>query len=140
RQRQRAACHDAGAERFVKPRRVGRSFRIADQAEGTRAGRKEPGRRPPDVDEHLVSLVTPSSFAAEQYRVLRHLVEQMHKDADLGVVAVTSPAAGDGKTTTAINLAGSLAQAPDARVLLIDADLRAGSVREHLRLRDDTGP
>lgn len=91
-------------------------------------------------DEHLVSLTAPASFAAEQYRVLRHIAEQMHKDADLRLLAVTSPAVGDGKTTTALNLAGALAQAPKARVLLVDADLRRGQVREHLRLRDSGEP
>jgi capsular exopolysaccharide synthesis family protein len=84
------------------------------------------------VDPHLVSLVAPSSFAAEQYRVLGHVVEQLHKTAGLRVIAVTSPAVGDGKTTTAINLAGALAQAGDGRVLLVDADLRRGAVQEQL--------
>jgi capsular exopolysaccharide synthesis family protein len=46
----------------------------------------------------------------------------------------------DGKTTTAINLAGTLAQAPSARVLLIDGDLRAGALARRLRLRTDAGP
>ena len=34
----------------------------------------------PDVDEHLVSLVSPASFPAEQYRALRHLVEEMRRE------------------------------------------------------------
>jgi capsular exopolysaccharide synthesis family protein len=84
------------------------------------------------VDPHLVSLVAPSSFAAEQYRVLGHVVEQLHKTGDLRIIAVTSPAVGDGKTTTAINLAGALAQAGEARVLLVDADLRRAAVQEQL--------
>ncbi|MBI3029565.1 MAG: CpsD/CapB family tyrosine-protein kinase [Candidatus Rokubacteria bacterium] len=79
------------------------------------------------VDEHLVSLVSPRSFPAEQYRALRFIVEQMHRDGALRVVAVTSPTPGDGKTTTAINLAGALAQAPNLRVLLVEADLRRAS-------------
>lgn len=93
-----------------------------------------PGQPPKEMDEHLVSLVAPSSFGAEQYRVLRHLIEQMHKDANLQVVAVTSPVPADGKTTTAINLAGSLAQTPDARVLLVDADVRRGAIADQLGL------
>ena len=80
------------------------------------------------LDEHLVSLVTPAAFEAEQYRALRHIVEQLHNTANLRVFAVSSPGTGDGKTITAANLAGALAQAPDARVLLIDGDLRRPSV------------
>lgn len=87
-----------------------------------------------DLDGHLVSLISPTSFGAEQYRGLRHIVEQLRQTADLRVLAVSSPRTGDGKTTTAINLAGALAQSPETRVLLVDADLRQPSVREHLNL------
>lgn len=90
---------------------------------------------PPVLDDHLVSLLAPASFAAEQYRTLRHLVEQAKQATGLSVVAVSSPDAGDGKTTTAINLAGSLAQAAGARVLLADLDLRRPSVGARLGLR-----
>lgn len=92
------------------------------------------------VAEHLVSLVAPSSFAAEQYRSLRHLVEKLHETAELSVVAVSSPAVGDGKTTTAINLAGALAQAPEARVLVVDADLRQPSLARDLGMHDPDRP
>jgi capsular exopolysaccharide synthesis family protein len=92
------------------------------------------------ISEQLVSLLAPASFEAEQYRVLRHRVEQFNKAAGLSIVAVSSPTAADGKTTTAINLAGSLAQAPNARVLLLDADLRGPSVAYHLALEDREAP
>lgn len=92
------------------------------------------------LNPHLVSLLSPSSFEAEQYRVLRHIVEQSRKEAGLRVLAVTSAAVGDGKTTTAINLAGALAQATDIRVLLVDVDLRRGAVSDHLGLGAARGP
>ena len=92
------------------------------------------------LEEHLVSLLAPTSFEAEQYRALRHLIEQRHKSTDLSVVAVSSPGVADGKTTTAINLAGALAQAPDARVLLVDADLRGAALATHFGLGDRAGP
>jgi len=95
---------------------------------------KPPVDRASRIGEHLVSLLNPTSFEAEQYRVLRHLVETLRKGANLQVVAVTSPGVGDGKTTTAINLAGSLAQAADARVLLVDMDLRRPAVAGQLGL------
>jgi len=63
------------------------------------------------VDDHLVSLVAPATFEAEQYRALRHTIEQLQRSRDLRVVAVSSPGVGDGKSITAINLAGALAQA-----------------------------
>jgi capsular exopolysaccharide synthesis family protein len=129
--------------------------RVLEQAEHDRALR-EPGaprvpgaapasQRPPaaaatgeasaeGIDGHLVSLLAPDSFAAEQFRMLAHAVAERGK----GVVAVSSPAVGEGKTVTAINLAGALAQAPGARVLLVDADLRRPSVAPYLGLDHST--
>src|ERR1700756_4388081 len=86
------------------------------------------------IDGHLVSLLDPISFGAEQYRALRYVVEQAHRIEQLSIVAVTAPPVGDGKTTTAINLAGALAQASDARVVLIDADLRRPALHRYLGL------
>jgi protein-tyrosine kinase len=83
--------------------------------------------------EHLVSLLDPASYEAEQYRVLRHVVETL-RGASLQVVAVTSPGVNDGKTTTAINLAGALAQSVKARVLLVDLDLRSPTIAGQLGL------
>ncbi len=92
------------------------------------------------IDGHLVSLVTPTTFEAEQYRTLRHMIEELHKRADISIVACTSPSGGDGKTTTAVNLAGALAQARDAKVLLVDADLRRPAIARELTLGDSEGP
>jgi len=92
------------------------------------------------VDDHLVSLVAPAAFEAEQYRALRHTIEQLHKSRELRIVAVSSPGVGDGKSTTAVNLAGTLAQAQDARVLLVDADLRRPAVGKLLALGSSEGP
>src|SRR5207244_1330008 len=50
------------------------------------------------------------------------------------LVADTSPSAGDGKTLTSINLAGVLSRGSDARVLLIDADLRRPEIAARLGL------
>jgi capsular exopolysaccharide synthesis family protein len=92
------------------------------------------GSEVPRVAEQLISLVAPSSFAADQYRGLRHLVELLRKESGFHVLAVTSPGPGDGKTVTTLNLAGALAQSADARILVIDADLRKPSVGNYLGL------
>jgi capsular exopolysaccharide synthesis family protein len=87
------------------------------------------GARPSDA---LVSFTAPASLEADQYRGMRHLVERMNRDSNLQVFAMTSPGSGEGKTVTTLNLAGSLAQSPDTRVLVIDADLHRPSVAKYL--------
>jgi Mrp family chromosome partitioning ATPase len=88
-----------------------------------------------------VALTSPGSFAAEQYQGLRLTIERLRRSRTLQVIAVTSPAAGEGKTLTAINLAGALARgAEDARVLLIDADLRGPPWRSSSRSMSLAGP
>jgi capsular exopolysaccharide synthesis family protein len=90
----------------------------------------EPGA----VDDHLVSVLEPTSVAAEQYRGIRLAVENHRREHGTRVIAVASPARSDGKTTTAINLAGALAQSPDARVIVVEADLRHPSMARALGL------
>lgn len=84
--------------------------------------------------EELVSFVAPASLEADQYRTLRHSVERLRRDSGFQVFAITSAGAGDGKTVTTLNLAGSLAQSPETRVLLVDGDLHRRAVAEYLGL------
>ncbi len=86
------------------------------------------------LDPRLVSLTAAGSFAAEQYQGLRLTLERLGNGRGAQALAVTSPAAGDGKTVTAINLAGTLARGSEGRVLLIDADLRRPAVSSQLAL------
>jgi capsular exopolysaccharide synthesis family protein len=85
-----------------------------------------------DPSDALVSFTAPASLEADQYRGMRHIVEGMSRESKLQVFAMTSPSSGEGKTVTTLNLAGSLAQSPDARVLVIDADLHRPSVANYL--------
>ena len=93
-----------------------------------------PAREAGQLDDHLVSLLEPTGFAAEQYRTVRLAIENFHRERGLHVVAISSPGRSEGKTISAINLAGALAQSPDARVALIDADLRHPRVADYLGL------
>ena len=105
--------------------------------------RHERGRLPAAalrIDERLVSLRSPDSFEADQYRVLRHFLRGAAEDDRLQLLAVSSPAAGEGKTTTAVNLAATLAQSSGARVLLVDTDLRRPCVASSLGLGSSAGP
>jgi protein-tyrosine kinase len=92
-----------------------------------------------EIDDHLVSLLQPTSFAAEQYRTVRLAIETFRRERGTRVVAVSSPGRGDGKTTTAANLAGALAQGRDARVVLVEADLRHPIMARRLGLNSARG-
>lgn len=93
------------------------------------------GRSKPD--EHLVSLLSPATIEAEQYRTLSLMLEQRRQAGLLQVIAIASPTMGDGKTLTTINLAGAVAQSPAARVLVIDVDFRKPSIATQLGMRDN---
>ena len=91
------------------------------------------------LDRRLVSLTAPTSLEAEQYQALRLKLESLQRSRGVRVMAITSPGVKDGKSVTAINLAAALAQGSDARVLLIEADLRRPAVARYLRLGAEAG-
>jgi capsular exopolysaccharide synthesis family protein len=61
---------------------------------------------------------------AEQFRLLRTRVKALSKDFQLQTMLITSALSGEGKTTVAANLAGSLSGVEGLRVLLVDFGLR----------------
>ncbi|MDZ7767086.1 MAG: polysaccharide biosynthesis tyrosine autokinase [Melioribacteraceae bacterium] len=70
------------------------------------------------------------STASEAYRALRTRVRYSGVEGKMPKkILVTSSSAGEGKTTTAVNLAGSFAQA-NQKVLLLDCDLRKPRVHK----------
>ena len=75
------------------------------------------------LDPSLCVFHTASSPQSEAYRAVRTALYFSTRGQEHSVFQVTSPEAGDGKTTLAANLAISFAQAGE-RTLLVDADLR----------------
>ena len=63
--------------------------------------------------------------ASERFRTLRSRLYQIATTSPLRRLLVTSSVAGEGKSFVASNLAQSIVQQPDLRVLLVDADMRA---------------
>lgn len=72
----------------------------------------------------------PGEGGPERFRTLRSRLYKIASTRKLKRVLVTSGVAAEGKTFVASNLAQSIIQQPELRVLLIDADLR--SSRLHL--------
>lgn len=79
-----------------------------------------------------------SGPAAEAFRALRTSVRFLGVERPLRTIQLTSPTAGDGKTTIAVNLAAVLA-ASGERVVLVDADLRRPSVHRLFGLQSGIG-
>ncbi len=75
---------------------------------------------------------------AEAYRQIRTNLQFVDVDNPPQVLVVTSAIAGEGKTTTAINLALVLAQSGQ-RVILLEADLRRPRVTRYMHLVGGAG-
>jgi succinoglycan biosynthesis transport protein ExoP len=86
----------------------------------------------------LASLDEPRSQAAEAFRALRTNLEFSRLDAPLRRLLVTSAVAGEGKSTTAANLAIAFAYT-GRRTLLVDADLRKPGIHRLFELTNAEG-
>ena len=100
-------------------------YRPALQAPERTPPRGRAGRRQP----LLITLSDPSSIEADAYRTVRAKIELMPHDRASRHVAITSVAGGDGKSTSAANLAVVAAQG-GRRVCLVDADLRRPTLHD----------
>lgn len=74
---------------------------------------------------------------AEQFRLLRSRVKGLSKDFQLRTILITSTLSGEGKTTVAANIAGSLSCVEGMRVLLVDFDLRRPSLHTVFGVSED---
>ena len=86
----------------------------------------------------LATILYPRSPAAEGYRTLRTNIEFAALDAPVRSVLVTSSIPGEGKTTTASNLAAVFAQA-GLSTILVDCDLRKPGVHKVFGLPNAAG-
>ena len=75
---------------------------------------------------------------AEAYRVLRTNLLFSRKAETLNTIVIVSAGAGEGKSTTAINLATVFAQA-GSRVLIVDSDLRRPTLHKLFKVTNNLG-
>ncbi|MBN1688139.1 MAG: CpsD/CapB family tyrosine-protein kinase [Candidatus Omnitrophica bacterium] len=87
-------------------------------------------------DSRLIMLRFPDSMLAEQYRMFRTSLKAQLTKQQAQVILVSSSIHSEGKTVTATNLALSLAENGEARVALIDADLRRGNISDYMGFGD----
>jgi capsular exopolysaccharide synthesis family protein len=91
------------------------------------------------VPQHPVVIADdPHSQAAEAIRRLRTNLQFIGNDSECKTVVITSSIPGEGKSTTSINLAASMADT-GARVILVDADLRRPSIANYTGLEGRAG-
>ena len=94
------------------------------------------GRR--GIIPNLLTELDSRSPVAEAYRVVRTNLEFAHSGSPYQTMLVTSGSAGEGKSTTAANLALVFAQT-GRRVILVDADLRRPSLHRLFDLPNSVG-
>ncbi|MCB0320646.1 MAG: polysaccharide biosynthesis tyrosine autokinase [Bdellovibrionales bacterium] len=87
---------------------------------------------PVSYDPSVTFIDEPRSLASEAYRSIRTAILLSQAGEPPRVLAVTSAQSSEGKTTSVINIAASLASTGDVRVLVIDCDLRRPSVMSYL--------
>jgi capsular exopolysaccharide synthesis family protein len=98
---------------------------------------KVPGWRK-RAQTRLVTTSASGSPASEAYRSLRTNLQFISRDGSVRVISVTSPHAGEGKTTTVANLATTLALT-GKRVMALSADLRKPRLHRFFGLDNEKG-
>ncbi|PTT67402.1 polysaccharide biosynthesis tyrosine autokinase [Arthrobacter sp. HMWF013] len=93
---------------------------------------------PEAAQQPLLTQAAPQSPRAESFRQLRTNLQFANISGQAKSVLITSSLPGEGKSTTATNLAIALAQAGQT-VCLVDADLRRPMVNEYLGLERNAG-
>ncbi len=93
---------------------------------------------PNATKDPLLSQAPTGSMRAEAFRQLRTNLQFVDVDEETASIVVTSSLPGEGKSTTAANLAITLAQA-GMDVILVEGDLRRPKVAEYLGIEGAVG-
>jgi protein-tyrosine kinase len=120
------------------------NFRIpTDPAGAASNGHRSPkvvstGYTSPDLDARLVT-GSPGAVSLEQYRRLAAVLHDIQAQQGLRTLMLTSALPAEGKTLTTVNLALTLSESYERRVLVIDADLRWPSLHKAFGVANDAG-
>ncbi|MCM3709223.1 CpsD/CapB family tyrosine-protein kinase [Sporosarcina luteola] len=90
------------------------------------------------VARKLVTKYNPKSIVSEQFRTVRTNINFSMPDKELKTLLFTSSSPGEGKSTSAANVAIVFAQ-EGKKVLLVDADMRKPTMQYTFRTTNTTG-
>lgn len=91
-----------------------------------------------DLRRHAVSFSGSNTATAEAFRKLQTNLQFLNVDNPPRVIVLTSSMSGEGKSTTAINVALALAET-DHNVVLVDGDLRCPKLHSYLGMVGTVG-
>ncbi|MGE8204554.1 CpsD/CapB family tyrosine-protein kinase [Heyndrickxia sp. NPDC080065] len=86
----------------------------------------------------LVAYSHPDSMISEQYRMIEANIKFSMADQKSRSFLITSPSTGEGKSTSASNLAATMAQ-KQKKVLLIDANFRSPILHSIFKISNSSG-
>ncbi len=93
-----------------------------------------------NIDPHIVTYFDSKSPITEQYRRMRENIKTIARKDNIKTIAITSAVPNEGKTLTCLNMAVALTKDVDCKkVLLVDCDLRRGSIESSLGMESKVG-
>ena len=87
---------------------------------------------------NLITYTNPESVISEQFRTIRTNIQFINGSQESTTLLITSPEKLEGKTTTAANIAVSMAQKKE-KILLIDSNLRNPGLHYLFKVANNVG-
>ena len=112
---------------------------VASRKESTDSMTRYKRRYNKNPDKNLIVHNDPSSYEAEQFKILRTMILFPVSGIRPRTIMITSALPEEGKSFVASNLAVSMAQNINEHVLLIDGDIRKPSLHNSFGFRDVPG-
>ncbi|MXO87036.1 chromosome partitioning protein [Altererythrobacter aurantiacus] len=91
------------------------------------------------LEEHKIVSLDSRDIRSRPFNLMRTKFTKQLYAHNLRMVGITSPAPTAGKSCLSLNLAGAIARLNDTPVLLVDLDLRRGSIAQDLGLEVQRG-